>query len=102
MIYLREQGGQYVGPFRSRKDAERFIGLMQLCGENWADTEIVRSIIDPAAGRQIASSDRNRQESWQRAATRSLINFVGNFRSEQHPCGLQGIRGLQGPTGRYA
>ena len=51
MIYLHEQGGQYVGPFRSRKDAERFIGLMQLCGENWADTEIVdeECIIDPAA-----------------------------------------------------
>ena len=51
MIYLREEGGQYVGPFRSRKDAERFIELMQLCGENWAGTEIVDEelIMDPAA-----------------------------------------------------
>ncbi|HYK90669.1 MAG TPA: hypothetical protein VE398_17990 [Acidobacteriota bacterium] len=41
MIYLREGGGQYVGPFRSREDAERFIKLMELCGENWSDTEVV-------------------------------------------------------------
>jgi hypothetical protein len=41
MIYLREAGGQYVGPFKSREDAERFIRLMELCGENWADSEIV-------------------------------------------------------------
>ena len=41
MIYLREGGGQYVGPFKSRKEAERFIQLMELCGENWDDTEIM-------------------------------------------------------------
>lgn len=41
MIYLREEGGQYVGPFKSRKDAERFIKLMELCGEDWAGTEVV-------------------------------------------------------------
>jgi len=41
MIYLREEGGEYVGLFKSRKDAERFIKLMELCGENWADTEVV-------------------------------------------------------------
>jgi len=41
MIYLREQGGQYVGPFKSRKDAERFIELMELCGEDWTSTEVV-------------------------------------------------------------
>ncbi|HYK91584.1 MAG TPA: hypothetical protein VE398_22640 [Acidobacteriota bacterium] len=41
MIYLREGGGQYVGPFKSRRDAERFIKLMELCGENWTDTEVV-------------------------------------------------------------
>ena len=41
MIYLREGGGQYVGPFKSRYEVERFIGLMRLCGENWADTEVV-------------------------------------------------------------
>jgi hypothetical protein len=41
MIYLRQEGGQYVGPFKSRENAERFIGMMALCGENWAGTEIV-------------------------------------------------------------
>ena len=41
MIYLREKDGQYVGPFRSRNDAERFIDLMRLCDENWAGAEIV-------------------------------------------------------------
>ena len=59
MIYLREGEGQYVGPFKSRKDAERFIELMQLCGENWAGTEVV--VVDGGwirrYRRQIASSD---------------------------------------------
>jgi hypothetical protein len=41
MIYLRERGGQYVGPFKTRQDAERFIKLMELCGENWAGAEVV-------------------------------------------------------------
>ena len=41
MIYLCEAGGQYVGPFKSRRDAERFIRLMELCGEDWADSEVV-------------------------------------------------------------
>ena len=41
MIYLREEGGRYVGPFKGREAAERFIKMMELCGENWADTEIV-------------------------------------------------------------
>lgn len=41
MFYLREPGGQYVGPFRSRNDAENFIKLMELCGQDWADAEIV-------------------------------------------------------------
>jgi len=49
MIYLRKEDGSYVGPFRSCKDAERFIQLMQLCGEIWAGTEIVddECIVDP-------------------------------------------------------
>ena len=49
MIYLREGEGQYVGPFKSREDAERFIELMELCGENWAGTEVVEEEggIDP-------------------------------------------------------
>ncbi len=41
MIYLREGGGKYVGPFKSREEAERFIKLMELCGENWEDNEVV-------------------------------------------------------------
>ncbi len=41
MIYLREEGGHYVGPFKSRRAAERFIELMELCGEDWTDTEVV-------------------------------------------------------------
>ena len=41
MIYLREEEGQYVGPFKSRKHAKRFIEMMELCGENWAGTEVV-------------------------------------------------------------
>ncbi len=43
MIYLRERGGQYVGPFKTLQDAERFIKLMELCGENWAGTEVVEN-----------------------------------------------------------
>ena len=51
MIYLRKGGGQYVGPFKSRKDAELFIKLMELCGENWADTEVVeQERVDSIAG----------------------------------------------------
>jgi hypothetical protein len=41
MIYLREGGGQHVGPFKSREEAERFIKLMELCGENWDDAEVM-------------------------------------------------------------
>jgi hypothetical protein len=53
MIYLREGGGQYVGPFKSRKEAERFIKLMELCGENWADTEVVEEDgVDSIAGQE--------------------------------------------------
>lgn len=41
MIYVHEGDGQYVGPFKSRRDAERFIRLTELCGEDWADSEVV-------------------------------------------------------------
>jgi hypothetical protein len=51
MIYLREGGGQFVGPFKNRKEAERFIKLMALCGENWADTKVVEEEgVDSIAG----------------------------------------------------
>ncbi len=41
MIYLHRAGAQYVGPFKSCLDAGRFIRLMKLCGEDWADMEFV-------------------------------------------------------------
>jgi len=41
IFYLREEEGQYVGPFKSREDAKRFIELMELCGEDWEGTEVV-------------------------------------------------------------
>jgi hypothetical protein len=41
VIYLDEREGQYVGPFRSREDSTRFVGLMGLCGEVWAGAELV-------------------------------------------------------------
>lgn len=49
MIYLRKEDGSYVGPFRSRKSAKRFIQMMQLCGEKWNCTEICEAerAIDP-------------------------------------------------------
>jgi hypothetical protein len=58
MIYLRERGGQYVGPFKTRQDAER-IKLMELCCENWAGTESWRRKVESMLWRRtrIASSD---------------------------------------------
>jgi hypothetical protein len=41
MICLHEGGGAIRGPFKGRKDAERLITLMELCGENGADTEVL-------------------------------------------------------------
>jgi hypothetical protein len=52
VIYLREVGGKYVGPFKSREDAERFIRLMELCGENWADSEVVEEDCNDSTGEQ--------------------------------------------------
>ncbi len=40
-IYLRE-GAEYVGPFYSREDAERFLVLMEFCGESREGIEIVK------------------------------------------------------------
>lgn len=45
-IYLREEG-DYVGPFCSREDAERFLVLIALHGESREGIEIVE--IDNAA-----------------------------------------------------
>jgi hypothetical protein len=41
MIFLLDGGGKHVGPFESREAVERFIRMMALCGENWADSKIV-------------------------------------------------------------
>ena len=56
MIYLREEEGQYVGPFKSRKHAKRFIELMELCGENWAGTEVV--VVEGRLDPKIPLTDR--------------------------------------------
>ena len=49
MIYLGEREGQYVGPFKSREDAMRFIELMGLRGEDWTGAEVVvvEGALDP-------------------------------------------------------
>ena len=49
MIYLRQRGGQYAGPFKSRRDVERFIRLMELCGDSWAGAEVIgeEGVLDP-------------------------------------------------------
>ncbi len=39
-IYLREKD-EYVGPFYSREDAERFLVLMELSGESREGIEVV-------------------------------------------------------------
>jgi hypothetical protein len=59
MIYLREKGGQCVGPFRNRRDAERFIKLMDLCGEDWTGTEVVEEL-EPDGGSAHAAEERSR------------------------------------------
>ena len=41
MIYLIDGRGHQIGPFGNRENVERFIGMMALCGENWADNKIV-------------------------------------------------------------
>ncbi len=42
-IYLRE-AGEYVGPFREREDAERFLMLVRLFGGNCEGVEIVEIV----------------------------------------------------------
>jgi hypothetical protein len=57
MIYLREEGGQYVGPFKSRRDAERFIKLMDLCGEDWTRTEVVEEFEEDGVRPTLPQTD---------------------------------------------
>jgi hypothetical protein len=52
MIYLLDGGGQHIGPFENREGVERFIKMMALCGENWADNKIIEGGGDDAPGRQ--------------------------------------------------
>ena len=42
MIYILDGGGQYVGPFKNRENVKRFIEMMALCGEDWADRQVVK------------------------------------------------------------
>ncbi|MBZ5499505.1 MAG: hypothetical protein LAP85_24160 [Acidobacteriia bacterium] len=48
MIYLVDAGGEHVGPFENQEAVERFIKMMALCGENWADHKIVGESGDDA------------------------------------------------------
>jgi hypothetical protein len=54
MIYLLDGGGQHVGPFKNREDVERFIKMMALCGEDWADNKTVEGGGDDAPGQNPA------------------------------------------------
>ena len=58
MIYLREEGGQYVGPFKSRREAERFIKMMGLCGEDWTSTEVVEEHEEGGVAPTMPKRDR--------------------------------------------
>jgi hypothetical protein len=41
MIYLLDSAGQQIGPFENREEVERFVRMMALCGESWADNKII-------------------------------------------------------------
>ena len=51
MIYLIDREGQPIGPFENRGAIERFIEMMALCDENWADKKIIEGSGDNAPGR---------------------------------------------------
>ena len=50
MIFLLDGSGKNVGPFENREAVERFIQMMALCGEDWADSKIVEGSGNNAAG----------------------------------------------------
>lgn len=54
MIYLIDKMGQRIGPFENRENVKRFIGMMALCGEDWADHKIVEGHWDDSSGRDPA------------------------------------------------
>jgi len=62
MIYLLDESGRHVGPFENREAVDRFIKMMALCGEDWADSKVLEeggedalhrhpAQVDPCAGR---------------------------------------------------
>ena len=57
MIYLLDVAGQQVGPFRNREGVERFINMMALCGEDWADNTIVEGGEDDVPGQNPSPMD---------------------------------------------
>jgi len=54
MIYLLDNEGQQIGPFENRNEVERFIEMMALCGESWADHKIVEGNGEDAPGKNPA------------------------------------------------
>ena len=54
MIYLLDEDGQSIGPFKNREDVERFIKMMALCGEDWAGNKIVQGGENDAPGQNLA------------------------------------------------
>ena len=57
MIYLLDGGGQHIGPFENCEEVDRFIKMMALCGENWADNKIVQGGGADAPGQNPAQMD---------------------------------------------
>ncbi len=54
MIYLLDEDGQHIGPFKNREYVERFIKMMALCGEDWAGNTIVEGGGDDTPGKNPA------------------------------------------------
>jgi hypothetical protein len=54
MVYMLHGKGQPVGPFKNREHGKRFIKMMALCGEDWADNKIVEGGGDDAPGHDSA------------------------------------------------
>ena len=57
MLYVLGQDGQHIGPFENREAVERFIKMMALCGENWADGKIVEGGGNGAPGQDPSQMD---------------------------------------------
>ena len=41
MFFLLDGEGQHIGPFKNREAVARFIKMMALSGEDWADNQVV-------------------------------------------------------------